>query len=282
MSEHLTEVFAPDHADHHQRIALGVEYMGTQYSGWQSQSGSARTVQDTLEAALSKVAAHPVRLFCAGRTDAGVHATGQVAHFDTSADRSPYGWTLGANSNLPNDISVQWIKPMPQTFHARFMAQARRYRYVIYNHPIPSAVLRNGMTWEKRPLSVTRMQAAANSFVGEHDFTSFRAAACQAHSPVKTIYHCRVIRQGRLVIIDVRANAFLHHMVRNIAGVLLSIGSGEAAVEWAGEVLAGRSRQDGGVTARPDGLYFVRAEYAKEFELPEPSVGPAFLGEHLW
>lgn len=278
----MNEVFDPEQPDYIHRLAVGVEYMGGHYSGWQAQASGTPTVQTTLETALGQVADHPVRLYCAGRTDAGVHATAQVVHFDTAARRSPYGWILGTNTHLPKDISVQWVKPMDHRFHARFMAQARRYRYVIYNHSIPSAILREGMTWEKRPLLVERMQAAANVFVGEHDFSAFRAAACQAHSPVKTVYHCRVVRQGRMVVIDVRANAFLHHMVRNFAGVLMTIGCGDAPVHWAVDVLSGRSRRQGGVTARPDGLYFVSAEYDTAFGLPQPSIGPAFLGEHLW
>ncbi|MEX1058339.1 MAG: tRNA pseudouridine(38-40) synthase TruA, partial [Natronospirillum sp.] len=181
------EVFAPDQTDFDIRIAAGVEYLGTAYSGYQSQINAKSTVQQQLEAAIAKVADHPVRLHCAGRTDAGVHATGQVVHFDTRASRKPFGWLLGINTQLPDDISVQWIKPATSDFHARFSAQARRYRYVIHNHDVPSAVLRHAATWERRPLDVRRMLAAAQLFVGTHDFSSFRASECQAYSPVRTV-----------------------------------------------------------------------------------------------
>ncbi|TWI53088.1 tRNA pseudouridine38-40 synthase [Pseudomonas duriflava] len=259
------------------RIALGIEYMGARYRGWQRQQEGVASVQETLEKALSRVAAHPVTVACAGRTDAGVHACGQVVHFDTSVDRPLKAWVLGANANLPKDISVTWAKPMPAAFNARFSAIARRYRYVIYNDPIRPAHLAEEVTWNHRPLNVELMRRAASKLVGTHDFTSFRAQQCQAKSPIKTVHHIEVQPFGRLIILDIRANAFLHHMVRNIAGVLMTIGAGERPVEWVLEILAARDRKAGGVTAHPYGLYLVKVEYPEEFDVPERFVGPLFL-----
>jgi tRNA pseudouridine38-40 synthase len=264
-------------ADGFYRIALGVEYKGSRYRGWQRQASGVRTVQETLEDALGKVANSPVSLMCAGRTDAGVHACGQVVHFDTQAERSMKAWVMGANINLPHDVSVTWAKVMPATFHARFKAIARRYRYVIYNDHIRPAHLGEEITWNHRPLDVTRMAAAAQALVGTHDFSAFRAGQCQAKSPIKQLHHLRVTQHGKMIVIDVRANAFLHHMVRNIAGVLMTIGTGERPVEWAGEVLQSRVRRTGGVTAHPFGLYLVQVEYHDEFALPERYIGPHFL-----
>lgn len=259
------------------RIALGVEYKGSRYSGWQRQASGVLTVQETLEKALSKVAAGPVSLLCAGRTDAGVHACGQVVHFDTQAERSLKAWVMGANINLPHDISVSWAKVMPAHFHARFKAIARRYRYVIYNDPIRPAHLGEEITWNHRPLDAERMAQAAQFLVGTHDFSAFRAGQCQAKSPIKKMHHLRVTRHGQMIVIDVRANAFLHHMVRNLAGVLMTIGTGERPIEWAREVLESRVRRTGGVTAHPYGLYLVQVEYHNEFELPQRYIGPHFL-----
>lgn len=259
------------------RVAACVEYSGTAYRGWQRQQAGVRSVQEEVEKALSKVADHPVQLFCAGRTDAGVHASCQIIHFDTTAKREPANWFHGANANLPHDISLVWAKPVGVDFHARFAAQARRYRYVIYNDPVRPAQLGREVTWNYRPLDVERMQQAARALLGEHDFTAYRAVACQAKSPIKTIHHLKVVRFGKLIVIDIRANAFLHHMVRNIAGVLMQIGSGERSIEWAAEVLDGKSRRDGGLTAPAYGLYLVDVTYAKQFDLPERYIGPHFL-----
>lgn len=261
----------------YQRIALGVEYKGSRYSGWQRQASGILTVQETLENALSKVANSPVSLMCAGRTDTGVHACGQVVHFDTQAERSMKAWTMGANINLPHDISVAWAKVMPAHFHARFKAIARRYRYVIYNDQIRPAHCNEEITWNHRPLDVERMAEAAQALVGKHDFSAFRAGQCQAKSPIKQLHHLRASRHGKMIVLDIRANAFLHHMVRNIAGVLMTIGAGERPVEWAGEVLASRIRRTGGVTAHPYGLYLIQVEYHDEFALPERFLGPYFL-----
>jgi tRNA pseudouridine38-40 synthase len=259
------------------RIALGVEYKGARYRGWQRQESGVPSVQEALERALSKVAAEPVSIICAGRTDAAVHASGQVVHFDTAVERPLKAWVMGANANLPSDISVTWAQPMPAHFHARFSAMARRYRYVIYNDPVRPAHLAEEITWNHRPLEVARMREAARALVGTHDFTSFRAVQCQAKSPIKTIHHLRVIEHGRFIVLDVRANAFLHHMVRNIAGVLMTIGAGEREPQWVAEILAARDRRSGGVTAHPYGLYLVQVEYPEEFQLPQRYLGPHFL-----
>ncbi len=259
------------------RIALGVEYKGSRYRGWQRQASGVATVQEELEKALSRVADSPVILNCAGRTDAGVHACGQVVHFDTQAERSLKAWVMGANINLPHDISVTWAQVMPAHFHARFKAVARRYRYVIYNDQIRPAHLGEEITWNHRPLDVERMREAAQYLVGEHDFSAFRAGQCQAKSPIKKMHHLRVTQHGKMIVLDLRANAFLHHMVRNIAGVLMTIGAGERPVEWMKEVLESRIRRTGGVTAHPFGLYLVQVEYPAEFVLPERYIGPHFL-----
>lgn len=261
-----------------QRIALGVEYKGARYRGWQRQQPGVRSVQETLEAALSKVAAAPISVSCAGRTDAGVHASGQVVHFDSPVERPLKAWVLGANANLPPDISVTWVQPVSDAFHARFSAMARRYRYVIYNDPIRPAHLAEEVTWNHRPLDIQRMHAAAQVLIGTHDFTSFRAKECQAKSPIKTVHHLRLWQNDRLLVLDIRANAFLHHMVRNIAGVLMAVGCGDRPVEWVAEVLAARERRQGGVTAHPFGLYLVRVEYPDDLQVPERPLGPLFLG----
>ncbi len=249
------------------RLALGVEYDGSGFSGWQSQPHQ-RTVQGVVEQALSKVANHPVRIACAGRTDTGVHAAGQVIHFDTEARRTERSWVFGANANLPKDVVILWAKPVPDSFHARFAALRRRYRYVIFNRPVRPTFLARRVTWEYRPLDEQRMRRAASYLVGEHDFNAYRAVACQASSPVRHVYRLDVERQGEMLYIDIEANGFLHHMVRNIAGVLMTIGSGECSPEWAREVLETRDRRLGGVTAAPYGLYFVQVIYPDEFTIP--------------
>lgn len=260
------------------RIALGVEYKGARYRGFQRQSGRVASIQGCLEDALSKVAGGaPVSIMCAGRTDASVHASGQVVHFDTAVERPLHAWIMGANMNLPKDISVTWAKVMPAHFHARFSAMARRYRYVIYNDPIRPAHMAEEITWNHRPLDVARMREAARVLVGTHDFSAFRASQCQAKSPIKTVHHLEIIEHGRFVVLDIRANAFLHHMVRNIAGVLMAVAAGERPVEWVREVLERGERRSGGVTAHPYGLYLIEVEYPAEFELPQRYLGPHFL-----
>ncbi len=250
------------------RVALGVQYDGAGFRGWQAQQPGTRTVQTVLEQALARVADHPVRLVCAGRTDAGVHGVGQVAHFDTTAVRSERAWVLGGNAHLPLDISLNWARQTPDDFHARFSALARRYRYVILNRPQRSALWRERATWHYRPLDAERMQRAGQALVGEHDFSSFRAAECQARHPVRDLHEITIRRQGDGVVLDVEANAFLHHMVRNIAGVLMSIGAGDRPVEWAREVLEQRDRTQAGVTAPAAGLYLLAVRYPERFGLP--------------
>nr|VFJ50780.1 MAG: tRNA pseudouridine38-40 synthase [Candidatus Kentron sp. DK] len=249
------------------RIALGIEYDGSGFSGWETQK-NARTVQSLVEAALSRVANAPVLTVCAGRTDAGVHASAQVVHFETGAIRQERAWVYGANTNLPREISVLWANIVPDNFHARFSARSRHYRYHILNRPVRSALYAKQITWECRPLSVDRMRAGAGYLLGEHDFSTFRAAACQAASPIRTIHALEITRHGERIRIDVVANAFLHHMVRNIAGVLMAIGTGKREPEWAGRILAARDRTRGAVTAPAEGLYLAGVEYPEQFRIP--------------
>lgn len=259
------------------RFALGVEYDGSGFSGWESQPGQ-RTVQSTLESALTSVAADsPVALVCAGRTDAGVHAVAQVVHFDSEAERAPHEWVLGANSNMSDDVSVRWASPVAESFHARYSAVCRHYRYVIQNRRERSALLRRRTAWERAPLGITAMGAAARSLLGEHDFSSFRAAGCQANSAVRRVVSIDVQRRGELVFIDIAANAFLQHMVRNVAGVLIEIGKGKREPDWARELLEARDRTRGAATAPPQGLYLRRIDYPPEHGLP--AVSPEGL---LW
>lgn len=252
------------------RFAAGVEYDGRAYSGWQYQPGL-HTVQDVLQSALTRVADAPVECVCAGRTDAGVHALAQVAHFDSDAVRSERGWRLGANTYLPQDVCITWLREVPAHFHARFSAGARSYRYVILNRDSRPGLASGCATWERRPLDASRMNAAAQSLVGEHDFSAFRAIECQAKSPVRRVETLIVERSADWVSISVTANAFLHHMVRNIAGLLMSVGSGDSPEERVPAVLAGRDRKANAATAPPDGLYLAAVRYPAEFGLPEPA-----------
>lgn len=249
------------------RLAVGVEYLGTAYAGWQIQP-SAPSVQGLLQAALARVAAEPVEVVCAGRTDAGVHACGQVAHFDTQAQRSLRGWVLGANTHLPPDISVAWARPVPRHFHARYSAEARTYRYYIFNRSVRSALTAGRAAWVYKPLDHERMRAAAALLVGEHDFSAFRSSECQARSPVRRLERLVVVRQDDWVIIEATANAFLHHMMRNLAGLLIAIGRGDHEPEWAAQVLAGRDRRLAAPTAPPQGLYLWAVRYPAAFGLP--------------
>lgn len=256
------------------KIALAVEYDGSAFCGWQTQNG-VETVQDALERALSKVAAQPISVVCAGRTDAGVHAIGQVVHFETEVERDMRAWVLGANANLPKQVSVLWAQPVAEDFHARFSAVRRRYRYVIFNRPVRPTFLAWRTAWDFRPLDERRMAEAARHLIGEHDFSSYRALACQAKSPIRTVHSLQVSRDGQLVFIDIEANAFLHHMVRNIAGVLMDIGAGKQPPQWALQVLHARDRTLGGVTAPPSGLYLAHVTYPERFALPGVSQTPA-------
>jgi len=251
------------------RWAAGVEYLGTRFSGWQTQAGR-DSVQSTLEVALSQVAAHPVRVIAAGRTDAGVHAFGQVVHFDSPAPRTPYAWVLGSNSNLPPDVSLGWIAPVPETFDARRSAYLRRYRYVIRNLRARSALLTDRVCWVPQPLDAEAMHRAAQALVGEHDFSAFRAAECQSSTPMRNLREIAVFRKDEFVVLDVCANAFLHHMVRNIAGSLIEIGRRRRAESWAGELLAQRDRTQAAMTSAARGLYFLGPEYPSEYQLPPP------------
>ncbi|MEJ2060285.1 MAG: tRNA pseudouridine(38-40) synthase TruA [Gammaproteobacteria bacterium] len=257
------------------RIALGVEYDGSDFCGWQSQDG-VRTVQDVVETAVGKVAAHTVKVVCAGRTDTGVHATSQVIHFETESERSERSWVLGTNANLPADVAIHWARVVPEDFHARFAARSRRYRYVICNRWVRPALLRGRVTWMHHELDAGLMQQGADHLVGEHDFSTFRALACQAKSPVRHMYRIDVHRVGEFIYIDLHANAFLHHMVRNIAGVLMTVGRGEQPPAWVGELLQLRNRTLGGVTAPPDGLYLVDVEYDANYRLPRNPGLPGF------
>ena len=258
------------------RIALMVEYDGSQFHGWQSQQ-DLRTVQQVLEDALSKVADHPVSVVCAGRTDTGVHATTQVVHFDAENERQKRSWMYGANANLPKDLGVKFAKEVNENFHARFSALSRRYQYVIYNTPIRPILQRNYVTWQYRQLDHRAMQTAAQVLLGEHDFTSFRSVECQSKTPLRNVHAIQVTRKDDLVIIDITANAFLHHMVRNIAGVLMNVGSGRKHVSWVEEVLAAKDRRLGAETAPPYGLYLVSVKYPEEFNLTQNLPGPLFL-----
>ncbi|WP_087019947.1 tRNA pseudouridine(38-40) synthase TruA [Thaumasiovibrio subtropicus] len=260
------------------RVALGIEYDGAKYSGWQRQNHTIG-VQNKLEAALSKIANHPVDVQCAGRTDAGVHGTGQVVHFDTETARKMVAWQMGANANLPKDIAVRWAKEVPAEFHARFSATARRYRYIIYNHHLRPAILHTGVSHYHGELDADKMHAAGQALLGENDFSAFRAAYCQSHSPCRNIMHLNVSRQGRYVIIDIKANAFVHHMVRNITGSLIVVGKGEQPPEWIAWLLAQKDRNLAGATAKAEGLYLVDVDYPAEFELPRAPIGPLFLAD---
>ncbi|HET9122117.1 MAG TPA: tRNA pseudouridine(38-40) synthase TruA [Acidiferrobacteraceae bacterium] len=242
------------------RFAAVVEYDGSAFCGWQRQPGVA-TVQEMVEQALSRVADRPVTVVVAGRTDAGVHAVAQVFHFDTDAQRSPRSWLRGTNTHLPGSVALTWAGPVAPGFHARFSAIGRCYRYYLLNRQVPSGLWRGKLGWDYRPLDVERMTCAARQLLGRHDFTSFRATQCQAKSPIRELRQLDVVRTGDLICITATANAFLHHMVRNLVGVLATVGAGEREPEWAGAVLRARSRSQGGVTATPDGLYLVGVQY---------------------
>ncbi|HEX9207533.1 MAG TPA: tRNA pseudouridine(38-40) synthase TruA [Steroidobacteraceae bacterium] len=250
-----------------QRLALGIEYDGAAFSGWQCQS-HARSVQGELQQALARVADHPVELTAAGRTDAGVHALEMVAHFETTAERPLHAWVLGANANAASDVTVLWAHPVPARFNARHDALARRYLYRILDRPQRPALERQRVCWIRTPLDAARMHEAAVTLLGHQDFSAFRAAECQSSTPVRNLTDIAVERHGAYVDLSLRANAFLHHMVRNIAGSLILVGRGERPAGWIREVLESRDRRLAGPTAPPQGLYFVGAEYPSEAGLP--------------
>jgi len=260
-----------------QRMALGLEYDGAPFEGWQTQPHG-RTVQDVFEAALHAFAGEPLATICAGRTDAGVHAGGQVVHFDTTRERDPQSWVRGVNRYLPPQVAVRWAAPVAQDFHARYGARVRHYEYWILNDPVRAPLLDRRAGWVFRPLEVSAMQAAAALVVGTHDFSSFRSAQCQAANPVRTLHRCEVQAcPGALVRVRVSANAFLHHMVRNLVGALVEVGTARRPVPWMGEVLAARDRARSAPTFDAAGLYFAGVEYDARFGLPPPVAGPAWL-----
>jgi len=271
-----TETYAE--AGHEFRIALGIEYDGRQFSGWQRQgSPQLPTVQGALESAIAKVADHPVTLHCAGRTDSGVHATGQVVHFDCRIDRGEKAWIQGSNSQLPASIRVVWARTVSASFHARFSATARRYLYILYCNPVASAIGAGQLTHIAWPLNVAAMHEAGQHLLGEQDFSAFQAAGCQSATANRCVHWLNVRNHHRFIVVDIQANAFLQHMVRNIVGMLLEVGTGRRPAEWSRELLAGRDRKLSAVTAPPDGLYLVKVSYPDVFALPELSLGPMFL-----
>ena len=255
-------------SDAQQRIVLGVEYNGSAFSGYQMQAHGTRTVQDELEKALSKVANESIRVTCAGRTDTGVHATGQVVHFDTSVQRELKAWMLGGNTNLPGDVSIHWVRKVSDSFSARFSAVSRSYQYILFNRRTRPAVFQYNVAWLYEELNEDAMNSAAQLLLGEHDFSAFRSSRCQANHAVRTMQSITVKRKDHYVILDIKANAFLHHMVRNIMGSLLVIGRGEQPIEWMQAILQGLDRKQAGITASPAGLYLVNVEYPEEHGLP--------------
>jgi tRNA pseudouridine38-40 synthase len=258
------------------KYALGIEYSGTAYCGWQRQP-HCDSVQQNIESALGFVADHPVELVCAGRTDTGVHAIEQVAHFDAQVQRNERAWVLGANCRLPRDIRLKWVVPMPDEFHARFSARARAYRYIIFNAEVPSALFHDRSSWERRSLDHGLMHECAQVMVGEHDFSSFRAAGCQSRSAQRNVHEISVSREGDLVYMDITANAFLYHMVRNIAGSLMAVGRGEQDDDWFSRVFRAADRTLAEATAPAAGLYFLQAFYDQKFMLPTQGKKPVLF-----
>ena len=249
------------------RLALGISYNGQAYEGWQSQP-SGRTVQDRLEHALGQFAAETISTVCAGRTDAGVHGLMQVVHFDTPVQREEFSWVRGTNRFLPGDIAVEWARAVPDAFHSRACALSRRYAYVVLESPVRPSIDAGRVGWVFRPLQLQPMQEAASVLLGRHDFTSFRASACQARSPIKQVARIDIARRGAYWRFDFEADAFLHHMIRNIMGCLLAIGQGHQAASWMAQVLAARDRDAAAPTFSPDGLYFLGPVYGPEWGLP--------------
>jgi len=260
------------------RIALGVEYDGSRYCGWQMQSHGTRTVQHEIEKALSIVADHKLQVICAGRTDAGVHATGQVVHFDTDAQRELKAWVMGVNTHLPDDVCVHWARQVADNFSARFSASMRSYRYVIQQRVARPALYSHRVAWVHDNLDTGAMHEAAQALLGENDFSSFRSSACQSEHAIRFIKSIDVTAERSFVYIDIQANAFLHHMVRNIVGSLLKVGAGERPLTWMGELLALKDRTRAGPTAPAQGLYLVAVQYPHEYDLPQSGIVPHFGG----
>lgn len=248
------------------RIVLGLEYDGSGFCGWQSQA-SGGSVQDALETAVSVIADAPARVVCAGRTDAGVHALAQVVHFDTEAERPLTAWVRGVNAHLPLTVAVRWAQAVPCEFHARFSARGRHYRYLLLNRPERPGLLAHRVGWYHRPLDVVAMREAVQALLGEHDFSSFRSAECQAKSPVKTLRHTAIERHGDVIVFDFKASAFLHHMVRNLVGALVDVGKGEHSPAWLAELLAARNRAMAAPTFDASGLYFAGVDYDSVWQL---------------
>ena len=255
------------------RVALGISYNGQPYQGWQSQL-SGQTVQDRLEAALARFTTQKTSTLCAGRTDAGVHGLMQVVHFDTAVERSPSAWVRGTNSFLPRDIAIQWACPVPDAFHCRASALSRRYAYILLESPVRPSLEAGRVGWAFRPLALAPMQQAAELLLGEHDFSSFRASACQALSPIKHLQRLAITRRGAYWRFEFEANAFLHHMIRNLMGCLIAVGQGQYPPAWVTQVLQARDRKVAAPTFSPDGLYFLGPRYAPHWGLPERT--PAF------
>ena len=262
-----------------QRVALTIEYDGSPFCGWQLQRGSdVATVQGVLEQAVGAVANVPVRMHCAGRTDTGVHATNQVVHFDCPNTRSAHAWLLGSNANLPTSVVVRRAQIVDTGFHARFSAVSRRYRYLIYNNEVRSALAPQYLTWVRQALDVELMHREAQALLGEQNFTSFRAAACQSSTPMRRVDFIEVTRRGALIVVDIQANAFLHHMVRNIVGTLLAIGKGRRAAGWVAQLLALQDRTHAADTAPAGGLYLVQVGYPQSCAIADSPLGPLLLG----
>ena len=253
------------------RIVISVEYDGAGYRGWQVQKHDSQVVQTVVERALSRIADEPIRLKCSGRTDTGVHASSQICHFDTSVYRTDYSWVMGSNAHLPDDVCLSWATEVDPSFHARFLALSRQYVYLIRSNTVRSAMLRNAVTCTHKRLDPEKMMRACEYLIGTHDFNAYRSASCQAKTSVRTISYLNVHIEDELIAIHVQANAFLQHMVRNIVGVLMSVGAGDNPVEWAKYVLQSKDRSEGGVTAPPQGLYFLGPDYKDKFYLP-PTV----------
>lgn len=261
------------------RYAACVEYDGSQFNGWQVQKHNARTVQHTVEQALGRVADHDLGVVTAGRTDTGVHASHQVIHFDTEVERSDYAWCRGANRFLPGDVRLLWVTAVDAEFHARFSAFSRSYRFIIINRPVASALYQHKATHEYRPLQPHLMQQAAQCLLGKQDFSSFRAAGCQAKSPVREVLSFNLQHHGDWIWFDITANAFLQHMVRNIAGSLITVGCGDQPVEWLGEVLRQTDRTKAGITASANGLYLIGVDYADSYALPSKRRSVSYWGD---
>lgn len=259
------------------RVVCICEYDGSAYHGWQAQKCGLPTVQKELGRAISQIANEEVELVCAGRTDASVHSSYQVVHFDTRSVRNLRAWVFGVNSQLPGNVAVHWFGNTNESFSARFSATARTYRYFIYNGPVKPAAQDHRITWCFKHLNEKLMHEAAQFLLGEQDFSSFRAVECQSHTPFRNVHFIHVKRHGLVVEIEIKANAFLHHMVRNIAGVLMAVGAGDKPVEWVDSVLQARDRRQGGVTAKPHGLYLVDVDYPEEFGIPKLPITPFFM-----